>query len=184
MTRRNPLRPSAPFVINLIALLIVLGGQAIARPGPGVVKRDDFARRAVTAPNLAPRAVARRKLALHSVTTRALARAAVTGRVLRPHSVNGRSLAGGLPFPGDIPDMDPPGPMGSDGNWTASGATATCPRGTRLISGGLTIRDSAGHRAFVQSSAPSGSNPAAWVGQISSDAGGASPAVLVAFCLR
>jgi hypothetical protein len=74
--------------------------------------------------------------------------------------------------------------MGSDGNWTTSSSTASCPSGSLLLDGGIKVQDSPSHRAFIQSSFPSSSNASTWVGEISTDTGGASPALLYAHCLR
>ena len=54
MQRLTSYRPTAPVVINLIALFIVLGGHAFALPGKSRVTREDIATGAVTARNLAP----------------------------------------------------------------------------------------------------------------------------------
>jgi hypothetical protein len=177
-------RPTAPVVINLVALFIVLGGHAVALPGKNVVKKNDIAPGAVTARSLAPGIVTSAKLGRHAVTDAALANKSVTGRTISPRSVHGLMLAGTIVIPANVADADPAGPMGSDGNWTTSGATATCPPDAMLLNGGITIQDSPSHRAFVQSIYPSGSNASTWVGQISTDTGGASPALLYAYCLR
>lgn len=179
MQRAKHHRPSAPLVINLIALSIVLGGQAIALPGRKVVKRDDLAAGVVTARNLAPGAITTRKLARHAVTDAALANRAVIGRAIGPRSVHGSKLAGAIQIPANLSDLDSP----VDFSWTTSGSTATCPPGALLLNGGMTIQDSPSHRAFVQSIYPSSSNASTWVGQISTDTGGASPALLYAYCL-
>lgn len=178
-------RPTAPIVINLIALSIVLGGQAFALQGEQRVKRNDIAAGAVTARSLAPGAVTKRKLGRRAVTDVDLANRAVTGRAIRPRSVDGFSLAGTFSPVSGIADADPAGPMGSDGNWTSSQtAGATCPSGSILLNGGVRTQDSGFHRAFLQSTYPSSSNASTWLGQISTDTGGASPAGLLALCLR
>jgi hypothetical protein len=177
-------RPTAPLVINLIALLIVLGGQAVALSGRNVVKKDDIAAGAVTARNLGRGIVTKPKLGRHAVTDSALTNKSVTGRAITPRSVHGLMLAGIFQVVATVPDADPAGPMGSDGNWTTSAATATCPSGARLLEGGITIHDSASHRAFVQSIYPSSSSASTWVGEMSTDTAGASPGQLLASCLR
>ncbi len=58
-------RPSAPLVINLIALFIVLGGQAVALQGRNTVTRNDIADGAVTARNLARGVVTTAKFSRH-----------------------------------------------------------------------------------------------------------------------
>lgn len=170
-------RPSAPVVINLIALFIVLGGQAVARSNKNVVK-GDIAAGAITSRSLAPRVVTAVKLAHHAVSEAALSHGAVTGRTIRPRSVQGLTLAGMISPVTNIPDAD----AVADFSWTNSSATVACPQGARLISGGITIR-TGNRRAFLQSTYPSGSNASTWVGEISTDSGGASPGELVAFCL-
>jgi hypothetical protein len=184
MRRLKSYRPTAPVAINLIALFIVLGGHAIALPGKHVVKKNDIAAGAVTARNLAPGIVTTAKLGRHAVTDAALHNKAVTGRTIRPGSVRGFTLTGTFQPVANVPDADPAGPMGYDGFWTTSGATATCPQGASLLTGGIRIQDSASHRDFVQSAYPSSSNDSTWVGQISTDTGGASPGQLYAHCLR
>jgi hypothetical protein len=173
-------RPTAPVAINLIALFIVLGGHAIALPGKHVVKKNDIAAGAVTARNLAPGIVTTAKLARNAVTDAALANEAVTGRTIKTRSVHGLTLAGTFQPVANVPDADPV----ADFSWSISGATATCPSSAMLLNGGVTIQDSALHRAFVQSIYPSSSNDSTWVGQISTDTGGVSPGQLYAHCLR
>jgi hypothetical protein len=103
---------------------------------------------------------------------------------VHPRSVRGIELAGTFQPVANVADTDPPGPMGADGNWTTSGATAPCPPSALLLNGGIEIQDSATHRAFLQSTYPSNSNASTWVGEISTDTGGASPGRLYAYCLR
>ncbi|MGH3934936.1 MAG: hypothetical protein ACRDS1_08180, partial [Pseudonocardiaceae bacterium] len=110
-------------------------------------------------------------------------RRSVTGRTISPNSVNGFALAGTIQIPATVPDADP-ADDGGDFAWTASGASATCPQGTKLLNGGLKIQDSVHHRAFIQGIYPSSSNASTWVGAISTDTGGASPGTLYAHCLR
>jgi hypothetical protein len=184
MSKLRSYRPTAPVVINLVALFIVLGGQAIAIRGRGRVKENDIAAGAVTARNLAQGIVTKTKLAPHAVTDAALDSKAIVGRTIKPASVHGLTLAGTTVSLTNIPDADPAGPMGSDGNWTTSGATATCPPDAMLLNGGIRIQTSVSHRAFVLSTSPSNSNASTWVGQISTDTGGASPGELLALCLR
>lgn len=183
MSRLKTYCPSAPMVINVIALFIVLGGQAIALQGKSRVKKDDIAPGAVTARNLGPGIVTSSKLRRRAVTAAALANDSVTGRAIRSGSVNGVSLSGVIQIPAGIPDADPAGD-GGDFTWTTSGATATCPPDAKLLNGGVTIQDSATHRGFLQSTYPSSSNALTWVGQISTDTGGASPGHVFAHCLR
>jgi hypothetical protein len=180
VNRLKARRPSAPVVINLIALSIVLGGQAVALPGKHVVKKEDFAAGAVTARSLTPGVVTKVKLARHAVTDAALDDEAVTGRSIRPRSVHGLALAGTLSPIANIPDAD----AVADFTWTHSSATVTCPSGARLLNGGITIRNSGNGRAFLQSTYPSSSNASTWIGEISTDTGGASPGELLALCLR
>ncbi len=175
-------RPSAPLVINLIALFIVLGGQALAISG-GKVQKDDLAPGAVTAFNLAKGSVRSSKLSSQTVRGADLAKAAVIGRTLARNSVNGQALQGTIEQPVTIPDADPNGDPG-EFNWTTSGAAATCPAGTLRLNGGVRIEDSATHRAFLQSTFPSATNGNGWVGEISTNTGGASPGLLLALCLR
>jgi hypothetical protein len=184
MASTKSYRPSAPLVINAIALFIVLGGQAIAISNRGVVHANDLAKGSVTAKNLAPGIVGTKKLAPHAVLGRAFRSEAVTGRTLASGAVHGETSAGSYAVPGSISDLDPAGPMGSDGNWTASDGTASCPPGALLIGGGLRMRDDPSHRAFLQSSFPSSSNLSTWVGEISTDTGGASFGQLYVACLR
>lgn len=184
MSKLKNYRPTAPVVINLIALFIALGGQAIALTGENRVKKGDIAIGAVMARNLAPGVVTKTKLAAHAVTSDALDHESVTGRAIKPGSVHGQTLLGTLEIPVDVPDADPAGPMGADGNWTTSGATATCPADAIRLNGGVKIRDSASHRAFLQSTYPNAANAATWVGEITTDTGGASPAQLFALCLH
>jgi len=177
-------RPTAPIVINLIALSIVLGGQAIALQGERRVTRNDIAAGAVTARSLAPGAVTKRKLGRRAVTDVDIASRAVIGRTIKPRSVDGFALAGTFSPVAGIADADPVGD-GGDFAWTSSqSAGATCPAGSTLLNGGVRTQDSGFHRAFVQSSFPSSSNASTWLGQISTDTGGASPALLYALCLR
>jgi hypothetical protein len=176
-------RPTAPIVINLVALLIVLGGQAIALESRQAVKKGDIAPGAVTARDLAPGIVTNTKLGTHAVTGTRLANQAVTGRAIKPGSVHGRALAGTFEVPAAVPDADPI-THENDFAWTSSGGTAACPLDAIRLNGGLSIQDSAAQRAFVQSTYPSSGNAFTWVGEISTDTGGASPAQLFALCLR
>ncbi len=180
MRRIKSYRPTAPVVINLIALFIVLGGHAFALPGKSRVTRGDLAAGSVTARNLAPGIVGTAKLARHSVTAAALARGAVTGRALRLGSVHGASLAGTIQIPATVPDVDAIAGV----NWTTSSGTATCPSNAMLLNGGMTIQAAGNNKAAIQSLLPSSSNASTWVGAITSDTGGASPGQLYAYCLR
>jgi len=183
MRRLTRHRPSAPAVINLLALFIVLGGHAVALTGQARVMRDDLAPGAVTARNLAPGAVTAAKLADHALGTGALARQAVGGSAIAPGAVHGGALLGTVEVPATIPDADPV-THENDFTWTGSGATAACPAGTVRLDGGVRIQDSSSHRGFLQSTFPSGADPATWAGEISTDSGGASPGLLLALCLR
>jgi hypothetical protein len=181
MARLKSYRPTAPMVINLIALFIVLGGQAIAVSGHGRVDADDLAKGSVTARNLAFGAVTKSKLARHAITDAALGSRVVTGRVIEPGVVRGQNLAGTFQVPAQVPDADPI----EDSHWTTSTTgTATCPSDARLLDGGIVIQTSPFQKAFIQSTFPSSSNASTWVGEISTDTGGASPALLYAHCLR
>ncbi len=177
-------RPSAPFVINLIALSIVLGGHAIALPGRQVVKKGDIAGSAVTGRNLRAGIVTTKKLRHAAVVEDALHDHAVVGRAIEPGSVRGLTLTGVNPLVAQIPDADPSGPMGADGNWTSSGATVSCQSGGKLFSGGVSIPGPNNGRAFVQSTFPSSTDGATWIGQISTDTGGTAPGFLLALCLK
>src|SRR4051812_43316456 len=106
MRRLKIIRPTAPVVINLIALFILLGGQAVALTGKDRVKKGDLARGAVTARNLASGAVSTSRLAARSVIGAALGGGAVTGRTINPGVVNGQALAGTFQIPGNVPDLD------------------------------------------------------------------------------
>jgi hypothetical protein len=180
MSRLKSYRPTAPVVINLVALSIVLGGQAVALSGRNVVKKNDIAAGAVTARNLGRGIVTSAKLGRHAVTDSELANESVTGRTITPRSVHGLTLAGIFQAIAPVPDSD----SVADFTWTTSGATATCPPNARLLNGGTKIPGSANHRAFVQSAYPSASSASTWVGEISTDTGGASPGQLLASCLR
>lgn len=179
MSRIKRYRPTAPIVINLIALFIVLGGQAFALTQRNVVTRNDIGAGAVTARNLAPGIVTTGKLGNHAVTKSALAKGAVTGRAIRPSSVRGDTLAGTIQIPAAVPDVDAIAGV----NWTTSSGTANCPSGAMLLNGGMAIQSGGNNKAAIQSLLPSSSNASMWVGAISSDTGGASPAQLYAFCL-
>jgi hypothetical protein len=180
MSRLNAHTPTPPIVINLVALTIVLGGHALALPGRHAVTKNDLTAGAVTSRNLGRGIVTTAKLGRHAVTDAALANRSVTGRTITSRSVNGLTLAGIFQAVATVPDSD----SVADFTWTTSGATATCPTNARLLGGGMTIPDNANHRAFVQSVYPSRSSATTWVGEISSDTGGASPAQLLASCLR
>lgn len=182
MSNLKSYRPTAPIVINLVALFIVLGGQAVALQGKNDVKKNDIAAGAVTTRNLAPGIVTKTKLARHAVTDAALDNRSVVGRTIAPGSIHGLTLAGTIVVLANVPDADPVGD-GGDFTWTTSGATATCPSGALLLNGGIRIQTSLSHRAFVLSTSPSNSNALTWVGQISTDTGGASPGELRALCL-
>lgn len=181
MSKRKKLRPTAPLVINLIALCVVLGGHASALTGHGRVTRGDIAPGAVTARNFAPRVVSSAKLAAHAVTARKLDDSAVHGRAISPHSMRGANLALIGNVPNQIPDPDP---AFDPNNWNSSpGVTANCPEGGLLLSGGVSIQDaSSNHRAFLQSSAPTASGKG-WLAAISTDTGGAASAQVFADCL-
>jgi hypothetical protein len=167
-------------VINLIALFIVLGGQAIALSGKDRVGKGDLAPGAVTARNLAPGTVSTNKLAGHSVIDAALGAGAVTGRTINPGVIRGQALAGTFQIPATVSDLDAIAGL----NWTTSGATASCPSSAKLLGGGVMIQNVTTTGAVIQSTFPSGSNASTWVGEISTDTGGASPAMLYAHCLR
>lgn len=180
MQRLTSYRPTAPVVINLVALFIVLGGHAFALPGERRVTREDIGTGAVTARNLAPGIVSNVKLARHAVTSSDLARGAVSGRALHPRSVHGATLAGTIQIPASVPDPDAIAGV----NWTTSSGTATCPSNAMLLNGGITIQAAGNNKAAIQSLLPSSSNASTWVGAITSDTGGGSPAQLYAYCLR
>jgi hypothetical protein len=180
VSRIKRYRPTAPIVINLIALFIVLGGQAFALAQRTVVTRKDFAAGAVTARNLAPGIVTTGKLGNDTVTKSALAKGAVTGRAIRPSSIRGDTLAGTIQIPTAIPDVDAIAGV----NWTTSSGTASCPSGAMLLDGGMAIQSGGNNKAAIQSLLPSSSNASTWVGAITSDTGGGSPAQLYAYCLR
>ena len=180
MKNSTKIRPTAPLVINLIALFIVLGGQALALGGNGRVKRDDLAPGAVTARAIAPGVVTSAKLAAHAVTGAGLADQAVTGRTVTHGSVHGLTLAGTFQTVANVPDAD----AVADFTWTTSGGAVACPASAILLNGGLKIQDSGLHRAFIQAINPSSSNLSTWVGQISTDTAGASSGELRALCLR
>jgi hypothetical protein len=183
MNRLKSYRPTPPVVINLIALFIVLGGQAAALGGKNRVKSGDIAAGAITARSLAPGIVTGAKLGRHAVTAADLGNDAVTGRAVTPHSIHALALAGTIQIPTTVADADPVGD-GGDFTWTTSSGTATCPPDMLLLNGGITMQDSAFHRAFVQGTSPSSANASTWVGEISTDTGGASPATLYAHCLK
>ena len=180
MRKLQSYRPTAPVVINLVALFIVLGGQALALGGKGRVKRDDIAPGAVTARALAPRVVTSAKLAEHAVTDAGLADQAVAGRSIAPGSVHGSKLTATLAIPAKISDVDPI----EDSHWTSSSGAASCPADMTLLDGGLSITDSTFHKAFIESIFPSPSSASTWVGAISTDTAGGSPGQLFALCLR
>jgi len=184
MRKLKSYRPTAPVVINFTALFIVLGGQAIALAGKGGVTRDDMAPGSVTAQAIAPGSVTRAKLAQHAVTETRLAHRAVSGRSIAPGSVHGQKLTATIGIPATVPDADPAGPKGADGNWTSSSATASCPPDMTLLNGGLSITDSTFHKAFIESIFPSSSSASTWVGAISTDTAGGSPGQVFALCLR
>lgn len=187
MSQFKSCRPSAPVVINLIALSIVLGGHAMALPGKDVVRKGDIAAGAITARTLAPRIVSTAKLGRHVVRAGALADAAVIGRVIAPRAVTGLKLGpvdlGGTASAA-IPDSDlDPGCCA----WTASAPVSVpCPPAALLLSGGVTIEGSSTQRTFIQASAPSNTASAPgtkWIGQISADDGGTATARVRAWCL-
>ena len=180
MRKLRSYRPTAPMVINLIALSIVLGGHAYALTGASRVKKDDIAVGAITARNLARSSVSRPKLASHAVTESDLANGSVTGRTISRGSVDGLTLAGTFQPVANLPDAD----SVVDFTWTPSAATVACPADAVLLNGGIRIEDSGNHRGFLQSTFPSSSNGSTWVGGISTDTGGASPGLLYAHCLR
>lgn len=180
MSRIKSYRPTAPIVINLIALFIALGGQAFALAHRNVVTRNDIAAGAVTARNLAPGIVTTAKLGNHTVTRSALAKGAVTGRAISPGSIRGDTLAGTIQIPAAVTDVDAIAGV----NWTTSSGTASCPSGAMLLNGGMAIQSAGNNKATIQSLLPSNSNASTWVGAISSDTGGVSAAQLYAYCLR
>jgi hypothetical protein len=180
MQRLTSYRPTAPIVINLIALFVVLGGHAFGLPGKSRVTREDIATGAVTARNLAPGIVGKAKLARHAVASSDLARGAVSGQALQPRSVHGAALAGTIQIPAIVPDVD--AIAGVD--WTTSSGTASCPANTMLLTGGTSIQAAGNNKAAIQSLLPSSSNASTWVAAITSDAGGGSPGQLYAYCLR
>ncbi len=184
MNRLVNFRPSAPLVINLIALSIVLGGQAIALPGRQTVTKGDIAPGAVVARNLNSGIVSTADLRRAAVDENALRKHSAVGRTIKTGSVGGLALAGVNPFVAQIPDSDPPAPMGADSYWTSSGATVSCQPGGKLFGGGISILGPNNGRGFVQSAFPSNTDPSTWVGQISTDTGGTSPAQLLAVCLK
>ncbi len=184
VSRLKRFRPTAPIVINLIALSIVLGGQAFALPGRHVVKKGDFAAGAVTARNLRSGVVHTKTLRRGAVGEVALRNRSIVGRMIRPGAVSGLTLAGVESFVAGIPDADPAGPMGADGNWTSSSATVACQPGGKLFSGGVSISGPSNGRGFVQSTFPSSTDAVSWIGEISTDTGGTSPGHLLALCLK
>jgi hypothetical protein len=176
--KRLASKPSPSLVLSIIAVLIALGGQAGALPGKHSVGKGDLAKGAVTAFSLAPGAVKAKALARHAVTNHAIATNAVTDRTIAPFSVGGLDLGSVTGDVAIIPDTDP---IADDGHWTSSPTvSAGCPGDGVLLAGGVVIRDSIFHSAFVQTSGPRNLR---WEGVISTDTGGASPGMVYAMCL-
>lgn len=176
-------RPTAPIAINLIALSIVLGGQAIALPGRHVVKKGDITAGAVTARNLRAGVVHTKTLRRGAVGEAALRNHSVVGRAIRPGAVSGLTLAGVEAVVAQVPDADPIDD-GGDFSWTSAGATVSCQPGGKLFSGGVSISGPNNGRGFVQSTFPSSTDAVTWLGAISTDTGGTSPGHLLALCLK
>lgn len=179
MQRLASQRPSPSLVLSLVTLFVAITSTAIALPGRNLVKRGDIANGAVTARALSRGAVKARAIAPRAVTAEKLANDAVVERTLAPDSVGAFALGNTTTVSAPIPDTDA---IADNIDWTTSPTVvATCPPGSSLLGGGVSIADSSAHHlAAVQTSAP---NADRWQGAIATNTGGAAPGRVYAICL-
>ena len=182
-------RPSLGTVLGLTALIVAVVGTANAAQTRVIVRKGDLAKGAVTAralakgavkePALAKGAVASKAIAKGAVGTSALSADAVTAGALAPGSVYGGALANESTHSAPLVDADESIDLST---WTPSSvAIANCGVGERPLTGGVLITSPGNGRVAIIESAPTETG---WVGQISSDAGGAAKAEVQAVCLK
>ncbi len=182
-------RPSLGTVLGLTALTVAVVGTASASQTRVIVRKGDLAKGAVTARALAKGAVKAQALGKGAVTPSALAKGAVDTATLAPDAVDAGALAPSSVYGGalgavavhrqSITDIDGPPEIS---NWTPSSIVVVkCDSGERLLTGGVVITDPANGRVSIVQNAPTENG---WVGQISSDAGGAAKAEVQAVCLK
>lgn len=213
MRRSRLKRPSPGTALGLLALIVALIGTANASSTRLIVRRGDIAPGAVTARALARGAVHTKKLAKgavtaqkladgavtataladQAITTRAIKAGAVVSASLAPDAVTASALAPGSVYGGalgpvsvhstPIADLDETVAAGS---WTTSNTEdANCAAGERLLTGGVIFTNPGNREVAIVRSLPF-SNPTlnGVSGQITSNAGGAATAEVVAICLK
>jgi hypothetical protein len=101
----------------------------------------------------------------------------VTSKSIRPYNVTARDLAGLILVKGEGTFTDPAPP---DGAPSGGSATAACPSGTRLLSGGGRVEPGVGGRYTIRSSQPGGNG---WSVTAEGDGTGTTTVVANAICL-
>jgi hypothetical protein len=86
-------RPSAGLIVGSLALILAVGGTAVALPGKKRVDRNDLKKGVVKTGNIRGKAVTTQKLRGQAVTTNKLRNLAVTTAKLKDDSVTERKLA-------------------------------------------------------------------------------------------
>ncbi len=182
-------RPSLGTVLGLTALIVAVVGTANADQTRVIIRKGNLAKGAVTARALAKGAVKQPALANGAVTSKAVAKGAVGTSALTADAVTAGSLAPGSVYGGSlgttalqsalIADTDE---VAENGKWTPSSVViAACPQGERLLTGGVLFTDPGNNEVAIVKSAPTENG---WVGQITSNAGGAAKAEVQAVCLK
>lgn len=182
-------RPSLGTVLGLMALIVAVVGTASATPTRTIIRKGDLGNGSVTARAIARGAVKSRALAKGAVNEKAVAKSvigssaltpnAVTAAALAPSSVYGGALGQTVVRTGAIADLDA---VPSNIEWTESNPiVVACSPGERPMSGGVVFTDTGTHEVAITKSGPVENG---WVGQITSNAGGAAKAEVQVLCLR
>ena len=182
-------RPSLGTVLGLTALVVAVVGTANASQSRTIIRKGDIAKGAVTANTIAAGAVHTKAMAKGAVTSkllgqggghrRALAADSVTSGAIAPSSIYGGSLGAVVTHNIALTDTDA---VAENGTWTPSTfPNVTCGSGERLLSGGVIFTDLGNHEVAIVKSGPSENG---WVGQITSNSGGAAKAEVQVVCLK
>jgi hypothetical protein len=214
MSKPRSLRPSPGVVLGALALIVAVVGQASAASTTKViVRKGEIASGAVSAKALAKGAVHPRAIAKGAVTGAAIKPGSIGAGALKPGAVGASTLAGGAVGPGAIaPDAVGSGALApgsvyggslaeetvhstpivdvdadpSNIEWTASNSTAAfCGNGERLLSGGVVFTNTGNREVGIVVSQPFVNGPSSgWVGEITTNSGGAAKAEVQALCLK
>jgi hypothetical protein len=165
MKERSKLRSYGPWIISVISLFVALSSSAVALQGKNTVDSGDIKPAAVKAQDIAGGAVENRNLAPN----------AVNGGAIHDGSVTARKLASIK----EAASFATICQLGTDGSL----CSATCPAGTRLLSGGGNTSVQAGATGTIESTYPEpGDDPKTW-DVVASVHGGSGFVGVYALCL-